>query len=179
MSGYAIFSVVFSYNVAADSGPGLMFTTLPLCFKQLAYGQALGIAFFLLLVVAAWTSALSLLEPWVCFLSQKLNCSRPIAALLATLLGWFLGIGTVISLNIGKSWYLVSNLNFYQLIDFISTDIFLNIGLMGYALLIGWGISHQLIKNNFHAPDWIINIWFFMVKYLLPLSFIIMILGIV
>ena len=68
VAGLAIFPIVFANDLDPGAGPGLMFITLPVAFGQMLGGQIFGFLFFLLIGVAAWTSAISLMEPAVAWL---------------------------------------------------------------------------------------------------------------
>ena len=68
LAGLMIFPIVFANGLDPAEGPGLIFTTLPTAFASMPGGQIFGALFFLLLVFAAWTSAISLIEPAVAWL---------------------------------------------------------------------------------------------------------------
>ena len=76
LSGLAIFPLVFAHNLAPNSGPGLMFVTLPIAFAHIPAGALVGGLFFILLLFAAWTSSINLAEPMIIILMQRLNVSR-------------------------------------------------------------------------------------------------------
>ena len=65
LAGLAIFPIVFANGLEPGAGPGLIFQTLPLAFGQMPMGSLFGTLFFVLLIFAAWTSGISLLEPIV------------------------------------------------------------------------------------------------------------------
>jgi len=65
LAGLAIFPLVFANDLSMGAGPGLIFETLPIAFGHMAGGALFGGLFFLLLVFAAWSSAISLIEPAV------------------------------------------------------------------------------------------------------------------
>jgi SAM-dependent methyltransferase len=82
VAGLAIFPIVISFGLdPAGGGPGLIFTSLPLAFAQMPFGILYGMAFFILLSVAAWTSSISLMEPATAYLVESTNLSRKTAAL--------------------------------------------------------------------------------------------------
>ncbi|MEQ8938341.1 MAG: sodium-dependent transporter, partial [Gammaproteobacteria bacterium] len=70
LAGIAIFPIVFSYGLEPGGGPGLIFISLPIAFGQMPFGTFFGCLFFVLLTFAAWTSAISLLEPAVTWLVE-------------------------------------------------------------------------------------------------------------
>jgi neurotransmitter:Na+ symporter, NSS family len=83
LAGMAIFPIVLANGLEPGSGPGLIFQTLPIAFGQMPGGSLFGALFFVLLVFAAWTSAISLLEPMVAWLVENRGLSRTRAATLA------------------------------------------------------------------------------------------------
>jgi len=72
LAGLAIFPVVFANGLEPSAGPGLIFQTLPLAFGNMPMGGLFGTLFFVLLLFAAWTSGISLLEPVVEWIEDKL-----------------------------------------------------------------------------------------------------------
>src|SRR5699024_9116784 len=71
LAGLAIFPVVFQAGLNASAGPGLVFQTLPLAFGGIPGGHLMGTLFFAMLVFAAWTSAISMLEPAVTYVMER------------------------------------------------------------------------------------------------------------
>src|SRR5699024_3544726 len=91
LAGIAIFPVVFSYGIAPDSGPGLVFITLPNVFAQMPGGYLFSIMFFALLALAALTSTISLLEVVVAYVMEKFNIERIKATVISTILITLIG----------------------------------------------------------------------------------------
>ena len=102
LAGLAIFPIVISAGLEMTQGPGLLFQTLTVAFGAMPGGQLFGTLFFILLIFAAWTSSISLIEPMVIWLIEKFNISRIQAAIISSGTAWLLGIGTIVSFNIGK-----------------------------------------------------------------------------
>lgn len=102
LAGLALFPIVFSAGLDPGEGPGLMFVTLPLAFGNVTLGQLMGVVFFILVLLAAWTSAISMLEPMVAYLVERTRRSRALITAFLAFLCWFVGLGTVFSFNIWK-----------------------------------------------------------------------------
>ena len=100
LAGIAIFPIVFANNLHPDSGPGLIFQTLPIAFGNMTGGWLMGILFFVMLVIAALTSSISLIEPAVAWLVESKGFSREKACIWSGLATWLLGLGTVFSFNV-------------------------------------------------------------------------------
>ncbi|MAJ81343.1 MAG: sodium-dependent transporter [Legionellales bacterium] len=178
MSGFAIFSVVYTYHLNPSSGPGLMFVTLPICFHQVNHGYFMAMGFFILLFIAAWTSAISLVEPLVTYIGERLAIQRPLAAIIAIFSGWFIGLGTLLSFNVGKNWTFLGFQNFFECINFLTTDVFLNIGILGYTVFVGWCLSRSVLYDMMKMPETVFNIWYGIIRYLLPLLYIGLLFGV-
>lgn len=99
IAGLIIFPIVFSHGLEPGAGPGLIFQTLPIAFGALPAGSLIGAVFFVLVLVAAWTSAISIAEPAVAWAVEK-GISRVRATLVVCGLAWLIGIGTVLSFNV-------------------------------------------------------------------------------
>ncbi len=138
VAGLVIFAVVFSNGMEPGAGPGLMFQTLPLAFSSLPYGSIIGTLFFALVVVAAWSSAISLAEPAVAWAVES-GLSRVLATSIICGLAWLLGIATVFSFNewadyqffvtasstLGSEWYFFTDVSLLPaaLADSLGSDI--------------------------------------------------------
>ena len=133
LAGLAIFPIVLANGLEAGQGPGLIFNTLPLAFGQMTGGLIFGTIFFILLVFAAWTSAISLIEPAVAWLIEKFSISRLTSSVICGLVTWVVGLGTVYSFN---SWKKIEVFNgtflegksFFDLLDYLTSNIMLPLG---------------------------------------------------
>ena len=103
LAGLAIFPIVLSSGLEMSQGPGLIFQTLTVAFAGMPGGQLFGTMFFVLLLFAAWTSAISLIEPFITYLMSKYNISRIRASFISISTSWVLGFGTIVSFNIGSN----------------------------------------------------------------------------
>ena len=100
LAGLVIFPLVFANGMDPAAGPGLVFVTLPLAFGQMPGGVFFATIFFVLLTFAAWTSAISLMEPAVAWIVERFSKTRAQAAVAIGLLIWVVGFGTVLSFNV-------------------------------------------------------------------------------
>ncbi len=141
LAGLAIFPIVFTYGLQPDEGgPGLIFKILPIAFGQMPYGRVLSVIFFTLLMFAAWTSALSLLEPITAWLVEQKGYSRVRAAAGAGLVAWALGLGSLLSLNLWSEATLFG-MTFFGLMEYLSVNILLPVGGLLIALFAAWFMS--------------------------------------
>jgi len=137
LAGLAIFPIVLSNGLEPGSGPGLIFQTLPIAFGHMPGGALFGLLFFLLLLFAAWTSAISLLEPMVAWLVENRGFSRVRAATLAGTAVWLLGIACLLSLN-AWSGFTVFGKGILDLFDYLTANILLPLGGVAIAVFAGW-----------------------------------------
>ena len=177
LAGMAIFPIVFASNMEPGSGPGLIFQTLPVAFGNMTGGIIFGSLFFILLLVAAWTSSISLIEPLVTWLIETFGLSRITASLYSGVATWLLGLGTVWSFNI---WADVKffGLTFFGLLDFITSNLMLPLGGILIALFAGWLMSAESTKAELQISNPTIYLaWQALVRYIAPVAVFIVLLN--
>lgn len=139
VAGLVIFAVVFSMGAEPGAGPGLVFITLPDLFAQIPGGRFVAIAFFVLLVVAAWSSGISLLEVVVAVGFDRFGWSRPKAAVGIGAAIWALGLPSAFSGD------------FLDFMDNLTTRYMLPTGGLLIALSAGWLLSRTDREAGFTA----------------------------
>jgi len=167
LAGIAIFPIVFANNLQASSGPGLIFETLPLAFGNMTGGWLFGILFFVMLVVAALTSSISLIEPAVAWLVENRNVTRQQACVWAGGIAWALGLGTVFSFNIWSDVKLFDR-TIFQLLDYLTANLMLPIGGFCIAVFTGWIMHQQHSAQELAMPSQGYKVWMVLVKYVAP-----------
>lgn len=169
LAGLAIFPIVFAQGLAPDSGPGLIFQTLPIAFGQMPGGVFFGVLFFVLLVFAAWTSAISLLEPLVALLVENQGFSRVRAASLAGLGVWLLGIACLLSLN-AWSDFKVFGKGILDLFDYVTANLLLPLGGVLIAVFAGWIMRRASVLDElrFGPGALAYRAWSLLVRYVAP-----------
>jgi len=170
VAGLAIFPIIISFGLdPAGGGPGLIFTSLPLAFAQMPFGILYGMAFFILLSVAAWTSSISLMEPATAYLVESTNLSRKTAALCVAALAWTMGLASVFSFNL---WAEVSigGRDIMGAIEFVANDIMLPIGGLLTAVFAGWVLSDKITREELDnkMPDWAFKLWLWLTRVVTP-----------
>ena len=178
LAGLMIFPAAFSVGVSPDSGPSLIFITLPNVFEQAfasmpIVGYIISMAFYLLLSMAALTSLISLHEVSTAFFQEELHISRPRAAMIVTA-GCSL-IGAVCSLSLGEwSFLKVAGVDLFDVFDFVTGQIFLPIGGLLTCLFIGWYVPKKLVKDEF--TNWgttrgiFFGTYYFLIRFVCPLA---------
>lgn len=176
-AGIAIFPLVFTYGLEPSSGPGLTFITLPIAFGTIGSGVIIGGVFFLLLSVAALTSAISLLEPVVAWIEEGIRISRPRLAMIAGGLAWLAGMGTVLSFNILADYHplaavgLMPGKTIFDVLDFTASNVVMpTVGLL-MSLFAGWVLSGPQVEAALGARGalWF-PLWRFALRYVAPLG---------
>ena len=178
LAGLMIFPAAFSVGVSPDSGPSLIFITLPNVFEQAfasmpVLGYVISLAFYLLLSVAALTSLISLHEVSTAFFQEELHISRSRAAMIVT--GGCSMIGAICSLSLGKwSFLKVAGVDLFDVFDFVTGQIFLPVGGLLTCLFIGWYVPKKLVKDEF--TNWgttrgvFFGTYYFLIRFVCPLA---------
>jgi len=179
VAGMAIFPIVISFGLDPEGGgAGFIFTALPLAFNQMPFGIAYGMAFFLLLAVAAWTSSISLMEPPTAYFVEQTNLSRKQIALIVAGLTWAFGLVSVFGLNIWSGVGL-GDRDIMGTIEFIAADIMLPIGGLLTAVFAGWVLSNRITREELDEkmPDWAFKAWLWLTRVVTPVLILIVLGG--
>ncbi len=177
LAGMAIFPLVFANDLAIGAGPGLIFETLPIAFGHMAFGALFGGLFFLLLTFAAWSSAISLIEPAIAWLVENRNISRRRASVYAGFATWSLGLLTVVSFNIGQQWLLFGK-TMFELLDYLTANIMLPLGGLLIAIFAGWVMTRTSSQQELAIKSPLTyQLWLVLIRYVTPLTIIIVFLN--
>ncbi len=175
LAGIAIFPTVFSFGLEPTAGPGLLFMTIPLVFSQIPFGNILLVAFFFLTSIAATTAMLSLVEVPLAYFTEERGVSRPKAAILNAVI--IAVIGILATLSVDKSSLLGSytflGRGFFDWFDYISSNILLPVGGLLIAIFIGYVVKKEDLKRELsnHGRlniDGILNVYYFILRYVTP-----------
>lgn len=137
LAGLMVLPAVFAFGFDPSAGPGLTFITMPAVFAHLPLGQLFAVMFFCLLLLAALTSSVSLLEVVTSFAIDELRLSRRAAAILMAAGTFLLGIPASLSLGIWGD-YQLGGMNFFDLLDFVTSKLLMPAGELLLALFVGW-----------------------------------------
>lgn len=166
-AGLIIFPIVFANQLEPGAGPGLLFVTLPVAFGQMPYGEVFATLFFLLVTFAAWSSSISLLEPAVAWL-ERLGYKRLHICIVLGLACWLFGLGTVFSFNIGAD-YKLFGLNFFELIDYLTSNLMLPIGGLAIAIFAGWTMKRTTVQKEIAFKSFAVYaIWTVTIRFIAP-----------
>ncbi|MCH2264029.1 MAG: sodium-dependent transporter [SAR86 cluster bacterium] len=170
LAGIAIFPIVFANNLEPAVGPGLVFVTLPWAFVNMPLGIIFGKLFFVLLTIAALSSAISLLEPGVAWIVESLKIKRYIAAAGLGFIAWTLGIFSALSFDLLAGFTPIGDKNFFDSLDFLSNQVLLPLGGIFIAIFVGWVMKRSDVFEELNLKEGLVlKAWFFLLKFVSPL----------
>ena len=171
LAGLAIFPAVFAYGIEPDSGPSLVFITLPNIFQQMPGGMVWGILFFLLLAVAALTSSVSLLEVVAAYISEELKVKRSTATICSTIFITIIGVFCSLSQGVWSEFKIVG-LNLFDFLDVLTSSYLLPIGGVIISLFVGWRMPKadfiDELQSGANVKIYVINLLRFILRYIAP-----------
>lgn len=177
-AGMMIVPAVFVFNggdgAAINAGPGLMFVTLPKVFDSMPMGTVVGALFFVLVLFAALTSSISLMETIVSIVQDKLHWGRRISTIVVTL--FTLAVALPSSLGFGR-WSGIQPLgmSFLDFFDFISNSILMPIVAFLTCIFVGFVVKPKMvidevkINSSFRRE----KLFVIMIQYIAPVCLII------
>lgn len=177
LAGIAIFSVVFAQGMDPADGPGLMFVTLPIAFSELPWGSVWLSVFFLLLLLATWTSAINLAEPMVATL-QGLGLRRSISTAIVALSVWLIGLLSALSFSALGEFRPLLGRNIFELVSSIPPDIFLPLGGLMIAIFAAWVMPRERVVSALGAGENGYIVWRIIIRWVsIPLTFVVLLAG--
>ncbi|WP_150845954.1 MULTISPECIES: sodium-dependent transporter [unclassified Clostridium] len=172
LAGFAVLPAVFAFGFEPGAGPSLMFITLPSVFDSMPFGQFFGILFFILILFAALTSAISLLEVVVAFVIDTFKIERKKATIIISIILFFIGIPCSLANGPVMKDVLIFGYNFFDFMSFLAENLLMPLGGLLMCIFIGyvWGIdniSDEISCNGKYRfrskPFFVI-----MIKYIAP-----------
>lgn len=184
LAGIAIFPAVFSFGMEPGAGPGLLFMTIPLVFTKIPFGGVLLVAFFLLTSIAATTAMISLVEVPVAYFAEEKKVPRKISVILNSFIIVSIGVLATLSAS-GDSLlggFTIRGLRFFDLFDYISSNILLPLGGFLIVLFVGFTVkrgdfedelsNYGLLKNKS-----LVDVFHFIIRYLTPILLVLVFLN--
>ncbi|WP_439258100.1 sodium-dependent transporter [Lonepinella sp. BR2271] len=167
-AGFMIFPSLFTFNVAPNSGPTLVFQSLPIVFSHMWSGSIFAVIFFGLLIIAALTTSLTIYEVLITALQEKTRLGRKIS--IALVLGGTFLLGNVPSVLGDNEWNNVTIIgrSIFDAFDYISGNILFILTALGCALFVGFVLKDEA-KQELNAGEKLTTIWFNYVKYVIPI----------
>ena len=171
LAGIGVFSIVFGQALDPASGPGLIFTTLPLAFGQLTGGSVWAFIFFLLVYFAALTSGLSLGEVIIRWAENRFNWSRQRAMTVMLSVTFLVGLTTVFSFNIWQDVTL-SGRTLFDTKDYFVTAYLMPLAGLGVVAFTGWMVPVSQLQDSFGSAGRLFVAWLWSARIIAPLGVI-------
>ena len=181
IAAFAVMPAVFAAGIAPGAGPGLVFETLPFIFNQMGQSApfisaVVAILFFLTILAAALTSAISMLEVGVAFLNDEKGVPRRWATILLALLCWLVGV--LCSLSFGPlADAKLLGVSFFDFLDHLCSDWLLPLGGLLFTVFVGWKMSKADVRDEFTNGGtrnmWVFNGVYFLMRYLAPVGILV------
>ena len=164
------FPLVLSYGLEPGEGPGLVFVTLPIAFAQMPAGALFGALFFVLMAIAAVTSAIGMLEPPVSWLVERGFRRRPVVLAAGATL-WLLGLPALLSFNYFADFRPIAGKNMFDLMDFFTANLVIPAGGFLIAVYSGWIFSKDSLREELGLAE---GFWFdalrFVMRFVAPVA---------
>ena len=175
VAGVAIMPAVFAFGLDPQSGPGLVFETLPFVFSKMPAGGFIAILFFAALLVAAVTSSISMFEVGVAYLVEERKMSRIGACAIVFAGCWTLG--ALCSLSFGPlSGVHIFGRGIFDFFDNLSSNVLMTLGSLLTVLFVGWRLNKTDIYDEFtnggtlSTNARIFGVLWFLIRYVAPLA---------
>ena len=159
LAALMIFPIVFAAGLPPDSGPGLIFETLPIAFGDMPGGRIFGSLFFVLLCIAALTSTISGVEPIVSWAEEHHGWRRKPVSILVGLAIWLVGLASVFSFNIWKGFTPLDMFQAFQgktmfdIFEYLTVNIMMPLNGLIIAVFVGWLMSKASIADELAVAD--------------------------
>lgn len=178
LAGMAIFPIAFANGLTLESGPGLVFQVLPTAFAQMGAGQILGTLFFILLFFTAWTSSISMAEPLVMTVVEKMKLTRKQAALVVGGAAWIIAIVCVLSFNSWQDLLILGRWTIFGAITDLVTNILLPIGGLFFAVLAGWGLHRRVTYEELGTRNpCLYRSWLIIIRFIAPVGILVILIA--
>lgn len=174
LAGFMIFPSLFTFGIAPNSGPTLVFQSLPIVFSHMWAGKFFAIIFFSLLLIAALTTSLTIYEVIITTIQEKTKMNRRLA--IFAVLGTIFLLGNIPSILSYGPWHHFRwfDKNIFDLFDFISGNILFMLTALCCAIFVGYVMKDEAKRElRLSETSKLANLWFYYVKYIVPLVIIV------
>lgn len=171
LAGFMIFPSLFSAGLEPSSGPSLVFKSLPVAFSNMPFGNGVAVIFFMILMVAALTTSITIYQVIINYIEEKFNLSLKSATNIALLGIFILGNLPCVLSDSVLGGVKVFGMGIFDLFDYISANIFFVLTAFFSCIYVGWVLKDEAIaevSNDYTLEVKKANIWFFYVKFILP-----------
>ena len=174
LMGLVVFSFVqVAPGASANEGPGLIFVSLASLFGELGVvGSALGFMFFISLLFAGITSAVSMIEPAVRYFEDEKGISRIKSSTILGILVFGLGVLCVLSFyEPTKESFAIFGKSIFDILDYATSNVLMPLGVLFFSIFAGWIMPKKRFYTLFlnYAPKFAVDIWYFILRFILPI----------
>ena len=183
IAGFAIMPAVFAAGIEPGAGPGLVFETLPYIFAKMGaavpwVSAVVAVLFFVTIVFAAFTSAISMYEVGVAYLVEQRGLSRHKATVLIFLGCWILG--ALCSLSFGPlAEVQLFGLSIFSFCDMLTSNFLMTFGGLLFVLFVGWKMDRATVRSAFTSGGTarfncaVFDIFWFLLRYIAPVAIVV------
>ena len=182
LAGFSIMPAVFAAGITPGAGPGLVFETLPFIFNKMGVAipwisALVAILFFVTILVAALTSAISMMEVGVAYLTEEKGMKRLTATLAITAFAWVVGILCSLSFGPLSGVSLLGN-SIFDFLDKLCSNWLLPAGGLLFTLFVGWKMSRADVKDEFtnggtlKANTRLFGLIWFLIRFVAPVGIV-------
>lgn len=182
LAGFSIMPAVFAAGITPGAGPGLVFETLPFIFNKMGVSipwisALVAILFFVTILVAALTSAISMMEVGVAYLTEEKGMKRLTATLAITAFAWVVGILCSLSFGPLSGVSLLGN-SIFDFLDKLCSNWLLPAGGLLFTLFVGWKMSRADVKDEFtnggtlKANTRLFGLIWFLIRFVAPVGIV-------
>ncbi|MCR4859305.1 MAG: sodium-dependent transporter [Bacteroidales bacterium] len=183
IAGFAIMPAVFAAGIEPGAGPGLIFETLPYIFAKMGasapvLSAVVAVLFFVTIVFAAFTSAISMYEVGVTYLVEQRGLSRRKATVLIFLGTWTLG--ALCSLSFGPlSEVKLFGRSIFSFCDFLTSNFLMTFGGLLFVLFVGWKMDKAAVRDEFTVGGTarfncaVFDAFWFLLRYVAPVAIVV------
>jgi NSS family neurotransmitter:Na+ symporter len=169
LAGLAVFSIVFAHGMGPAAGPGLVMQTLPIAFGAMPGGTALGALVFLLVVFAAWTSAISIAEPGIAWMVENLRLKRGRACAAFGVVVWLVGVAALLSFNVWEGFRIFGR-SVFDALDYLASNILLPLGGLAIVIFGAWVMRQTHAREELDLDEGWFKAWRLAARYLAPVA---------
>lgn len=183
LAGFAVMPAVFAAGLAPESGPSLIFQTLPFIFTKMGETMPLlstvvAVLFFLTVLVAALTSAISMFEVGVAYLVEEKGLTRGWATVAIFMGTWILGALCSLSFGPLHGVHLFGN-TIFDFCDKLTSNFLMTFGGLLFTVFVGWKMRRADVRDeltngrSISFNDICFGIIYFLIKYLAPIAILV------
>jgi len=169
LAGFMIFPLVFSAGFGPAQGFDLLFQVVPMTYGQLPGGQFWATLFFALMILAVWTAAMALGEPWVAWLVERFGWRRWLASLAVLAPVAALAFGLNLGFQAGVEWSL-AGIPMFSFVMLVVSGLLIPGAAMLIAVFVGWVLPRASVQELVESLEarWFYLVWHFLLRFVAP-----------